>query len=203
MPPISFFAYLLKAIKSERMVYLEYNENYIKQTFRNRAYIATKTGLQTLSIPIESNDGIKTKTKDIIISEHGNWRSQHIHAIQTSYGTCPYFEYYADEIFEVIRNTDNSLWSINKSLIDIIIKDLGIDITFNYTQNFCIDDDSIEDYRFIINPKKQLIELDVSNIKYYDTIGSRQEVWIQKLSIIDLLFNMGPESILVLQNTIL
>ena len=78
-------------------VCIEAEENYLKQTYRNRCHIASANGMQALSIPIEKPDTLKCLTKDIRVSEHGNWRHQHWHALVSAYNMSPFFEYYADD----------------------------------------------------------------------------------------------------------
>lgn len=202
LPPISYFAYILKGIKENKAIYIDGCENYIKQTFRNRTYIASNNGLQSLSIPIGSNFGNKINTKDIELSEHGNWRHQHINAIKTSYGSSPFFEYYEDDIIRVISQRQSSLWRLNIDLLEVLLRIIHINVDIITTREFIPIGDKVNDYRFSLSPKNNLQDSRIIEMKYYDTLGNRQESWLYKLSIIDLLFNMGPETILILQQAI-
>ena len=82
-------------------VYLEQHDHFIKQTYRNRCIIATTQGLQALTVPVESPQGLridKTEMKDVRISDHGSWRHLHWQALQSAYGESPFFEFYADDL---------------------------------------------------------------------------------------------------------
>lgn len=78
-------------------VRIETAENYLKQTYRNRCTIAAANGPLSLSVPIIKPDTLKCPTKDIRISDHGNWRHLHWNALISAYNMSPFFEYYEEE----------------------------------------------------------------------------------------------------------
>jgi len=176
---------------------IEKHCNYIKQTYRNRCVIASANGLQTLSIPIEKPETLKCLTKDIRIAEHGNWRHLHWNAIKSAYNSTPFFEYYEDDFIGFYEKKYDFLFDFNESLRETVIKLLDIESEIVYSTEYKIDFSSNEiDYREAIHPKKTSVE---KVFKPYYQIFESKFGFQPNLSIIDLLFNMGPESVLLLQ----
>lgn len=176
--------------------YIEGAENYIKQTYRNRCQIAAANGVQTLSIPIE-NTG-KTSIKDVKISNHGDWQRMHWNSIMSAYNSSPFFEYYADDLHIFFEKRERWLFDFNEEIRQTICELISIKpsviITTNYKKEY-----NFKDYRNIIQPKSTEIEL-IENeiIRPYYQVFYNKHGFIKNLSILDLLFNMGPESVLYL-----
>ena len=175
---------------------IEKHCNYIKQTYRNRCVIASANGLQTLSIPIERTETLKCLTKDIRIAEHGNWRHLHWNAIKSAYNSTPFFEYYEDEFIRFYEKRYDFLFDFNESLRSVIIDllDIAPQVVYSseYKTNFLPNE---TDYRESIHPKKNSVV--TSFLPYYQVFESKFG-FQPNLSIIDLLFNMGTESVLFL-----
>lgn len=198
LPPISFFLYLYEFSHNGYNMFIEKNENFIKQTFRNRAYISDSNGIHCISVPVQTNGGNKIGIKDVLISDHGNWRHNHINAIKTAYGSSPFYEYYKDDLENVLNKPYKYLWDLNEELINTIINISHLNLSFDYTQEFEKDILDGIDFRYALNPKRNEIEdKRLFEINYYDTSKTRQPEWLDKLSVLDLLFNMGPECVLV------
>ena len=185
-------------------VRIETAENYVKQTYRNRCVIAAANGPLSLSIPIVKPDTLKCQTKDIRISDHGNWRHLHWNAIESAYNHTPFFEYYKDDFrpfyekkYEFLADFNEELCRLICSLIDI---QPDMERTSEYRTEFTLDE---TDFRESIHPKKDFTLEDTafSPQPYYQVFQERLG-FLPNLSIIDLLFNMGPESLLVLQKSI-
>jgi len=177
-------------------IVIEKHCNYVKQTYRNRCVIATANGTQTLSIPVERPGTIKCCTKDIRISEHGNWRHLHWTAIQSAYHSTPFFEYYAGDFIGFYEQQYDFLFDFNESLRETVIKLLDIEPEIVYSTEYKTDFLPNEiDYREAIHPKKPSVE---NVFKPYYQVFESKFGFQPKLSIIDLLFNMGPESVLLL-----
>jgi hypothetical protein len=176
---------------------IEKHCNYVKQTYRNRCIIASANGLQILSIPIEKPGTIKCFTKDIRIAEHGNWRHLHWTAIKSAYNSTPFFEYYEDDFIRFYERSHNFLFDFNESLRIIITSLLDIEPQVAYSSEYKTDFLPNEiDYREAIHPKKIPV---INSFKPYYQVFESRFGFQPDLSIIDLLFNMGPESILFLQ----
>ena len=104
LAPVEYYTKLFAYDK----VYVERYDNYVKQTYRNRCVIAAADGPLALTIPTEKSDSNKCLMKDVRISDHGNWRHIHWHALVAAYKHSPFFDYYADDFrvfYEIsIRN---------------------------------------------------------------------------------------------------
>ena len=173
-------------------VRIETAENYVKQTYRNRCVIAAANGPLSLSIPIVKPDTLKCQTKDIRISDHGNWRHLHWNALVSAYNMSPFFEYYADDFapfyekkYEFLADFNEELCRLICSLIDI---QPDMERTSEYRTEFTLDE---TDFRESIHPKKDFTLEDTafSPQPYYQVFQERLG-FLPNLSIIDLLFNM-------------
>ncbi len=161
---------------------MEVHDYYTKQTFRNRCLIDSPSGALALSIPIVKTEG-KTKMLDIRISEHGNWRHQHWNALQSSYRQSPFFEYYADDFAPFYEKKWEFLADFNEEIHHLVCSLLDIAPCCGRTTAFQANPfDSI-----IPNPERE----------YYQVFAHKHG-FLSGLSIADLLFNMGPESVLYL-----
>lgn len=198
-------------------IYIERCESFIKQTYRNRCVIATTNGLQTLSIPVEhtqdKGDDSSRLITDIRISNHGNWRHLHWNALMSAYGDSPFFDYYVDDIRPFFEQRWENLFDFNMAITHKLCELLDIHPTIQFTDNFIpTNQDSSTsitsissttssshflDFRDVIRPKNPLPDPDFTPQKYYQVY---QQKWgfQPNLSILDLLFNMGNESILYL-----
>ena len=185
-------------------VWVEGCDHYGKQTYRNRCTIAAPDGELALSIPTVKPNTLKCPMRDIRISDHGNWRHLHWNAIESAYNHTPFFEYYKDYFrpfyekkYEFLADFNEELCRLICSLIDI---QPDMERTSEYRTEFTLDE---TDFRESIHPKKDFTLEDTafSPQPYYQVFQERLG-FLPNLSIIDLLFNMGPESLLVLQKSI-
>ncbi len=197
--PVSYFVQLYHADH----VLIEQYENYSKQTYRNRCLIATANGVQSLTIPTESNRGNKCLIKDIRISDHGNWRHLHWTALESAYRQSAYFEYYADDFRPFYEKKFNYLFDFNEQLRELVCSLIGfmphIHITEEYQNPNTLN--NVEDLREIIHPKRDFRLLNQYQVVPYYQVFESKHGFLPDLSIVDLLFNMGPESILVLRDS--
>jgi len=179
---------------------IETAENYFKQTYRNRCTIAAANGPLSLSVPIVKPDTIKCLTKDIRISDHGNWRHLHWNAIISAYNMSPFFEYYEEDFAPFYEKRFEFLFDFNEELRQTICQLLDIQPHISHTQTY--EPTVPNDYREIIRPKHEGID-PLFNPKPYYQVFQDKHGFLPNLSIIDLLFNMGPESMLILRDSIL
>ena len=187
--PVQWYQKLHRA----ECVQMEQWESFQKQTYRNRCLIATTQGIQALTVPTER--GGSPLIKDTRISDHGNWRHLHWNALQSAYGESPFFEYYQDDIRPFFEQRWDFLLDFNEAirvkmceLIDIQPK---VTLTSEYSPSSKID------YREAIRPKHPLPDPDFEPKPYYQ-VYQQKHGFLPNLSILDLLFNMGPESIFYL-----
>ena len=172
---------------------------FVKQTYRSRAVIATENGSQQLTIPVV-HDGGKMTMRDVRISEHGNWRHQHWNAIVSAYRKSPFFEYYADDFAHFYEERDGFLLDFNLRLHGVVSELLGLDRGVKFLSDEVAD--AAVDLRRIAEPKA-LEAFDGVMLQPYYQVFAQRNGFIPSLSIVDLLFNMGPEGLLVLRDSVL
>ena len=197
-------------------VEIEQWESFLKQTYRNRCLIATTQGIQALTVPVErrqesgdrrqeTGDRRQENTiRDVRISDHGNWRHLHWNALVSAYGESPFFEYYQDDIRPFFENRWDYLFDFNEAIREKMCELLDIQPKVSFTQSWKDSDDSeysensdFSDYREAINPKHPQPDPDFEPKSYYQ-VYQQKHGFLPNLSILDLLFNMGPESIFYL-----
>ncbi|MEA3318333.1 MAG: WbqC family protein [Bacteroidota bacterium] len=199
LAPIQYYSKFIKYNK----VLIERYENYIKQTYRNRCIIYSANGLVNLTIPVKK-DKTKTYIKDITIDYDTNWRKLHWKSIESSYRSSPFFEFFEDDLFPFYTKKFKYLIDYNTELQNLMLDNIGIEnIQFNYTNEYYKGSD-ILDYREVFHPKKSMAKED----KYYKPekyhqVFNNKHGWKANLSIIDLLFNEGPNAINILEQSII
>jgi len=181
-------------------VYMETAENYIKQSYRNRCTIAGANGPLSLSIPIIKPDSLKCLTKDIRISDHGNWRHLHWNALVSAYNMSPFFEYYEDDFAPFYQKKYEYLFDFNEELRVLLCDLLDIQPVVHYTDQY--ESEVPNDFREMIRPKHPGTDSSFKPQPYYQVFKEKHD-FLPNLSIVDLLFNMGPESLLVLQASVI
>lgn len=205
-PPVEYFALMAKEMTATRkaLVYIEACENYQKQSYRNRCHFYSDTGRQALSFPIVHIDGSHNNIPitEVEVDYSSGWVVRHERAIVSAYRTSAYFEYYADEFFAILDSRPGTLFSLNWSLTKFFIAKIGLYVDMRRTEDFCPFGSEMygDDYREKIHPKKEnaiLHELQLE--KPYFQVFSGKYGFIPNLSIMDLLFNEGPDSILWLK----
>ncbi|MBR5240905.1 MAG: WbqC family protein [Muribaculaceae bacterium] len=194
LAPISYYRQL-----NNSPVIVESYCNYQKQSYRNRCKIATEAGVMTLSIPVEKPSG-KVLTRDVRISLHDNWQHLHWTAIESAYHSSPFFEYYQEELRPFFEPQKfKYLFDFNIELQNTICNLLDITPQIEYSKEYVQAQAGDVDLRELIHPKRPTIE-EEKLLPYYQVFSARHG-FIPDLSIIDLLFNMGPESIFLLLDT--
>ena len=189
LPPIEYFVQLLVRNKA----IIEKEETYPKQTYRNRCRILTANGVLNLSIPVSKPYGNNTKTKDITIINSDRWFTNHWRAINSAYSGSPFFLYYKDDLQEFFSGRYDNLLEFNTELTNVLLNLIGISSTLTYSDSFAIPGQAnlSLDARYTITPKK---ETSSKNFEEYTQVFSSKYSFIPNLSIIDALFNLGPET---------
>ena len=172
-------------------IVLEACEHYPKQTYRNRASIHSANGKLNLTVPVKSGVNVHTKMKDVRISYDANWQRLHWRSIQTSYRSSSFFEYYEDDFAPFFHKHTEFLFDFNIELMELCLKLLNLNPNILYTTEYIKDIQDLEDYRQAINPNTQP---DTYNLKPYFQVFEEKNSFIPNLSIVDLLFNQGPQS---------
>lgn len=197
LAPIQYYAHLYAAHEAIE----DRGEHYVKQTYRNRCYIATPTGAQPLTLPIVRDGAVHTAVRDIRLSDHGKWQHLHWTALTSAYESSPYFEYYADDFRPLYEQHFDFLVDFNDALRQTVLSLLSLDKNITSSNEYVTPTPEMTDLRSIISPKQSL-EADTAfrPTPYYQVFKERTG-FIPNLSIADLLFNMGPESRLVLKKS--
>jgi hypothetical protein len=223
-PPVSYFAAMAQEMEglnnrrdggsshelSPSVVYIEACENYQKQSYRNRCRFLAADGVQSLSFPIVHEGGThKLPISEIKIDWSTQWLIQHKRAITSAYRTSAYFEYYQDELFEILDRRHERLLDFNMDILRFFIEKTGLAIDLRLTEEYSrdavitpADGSSIvcDDLREAIHPKRpDTILKDLDLEKAYFQVFTRKHAFQSNLSIMDLLFNEGPDSICYLK----
>ena len=186
---------------------IEQYDSYQKQTYRNRCVIATANGPQALTVPVEGTNE-KCLVKDLRISDHNNWQRIHWNALLSAYSESPFFDYYADDIHPFFEKKYDFLIDFNEAIRQKVCELLDIHPNVEYTQSFLSPLTSnpspithhpspLIDFREVINAKHPLADADFQPQRYWQVFEGKHG-FQANLSILDLLFNMGPESIFYL-----
>lgn len=195
LAPVEYYARLYNCEKA----YIEQHDHYIKQTYRNRCVIAATDGPLTLSIPTEKPSSAKCAMKDIRISDHGNWRHLHANALESAYRNSPFYEYYEDDFRPFYEQKHEFLFDFNEALQSLVCQLIDLHPITERTSEYKMEFQPYEvDFRECIHPKKESLDGFKAN-PYYQVFEARHG-FLPNLSIVDLLFNMGPESLLVLRD---
>jgi hypothetical protein len=175
-------------------VYIEQHETYLKQSFRNRCYICGANGRIALVVPVKRTAGNLTKTKDLLVDYDTSWQRVHWNSIVSSYRSSPFFEYYEDNLKPFYVTKEKRLLDLNQKILQMMIDLLDIDVEIHLTNAFIKHYDEA-DLRLAINPKKRLARDDSRFIaRGYGQVFMEKHGFLPNLSIIDLLFNEGPDS---------
>lgn len=191
LAPVQYYVKLYGA----KCVWIETADNYLKQTYRNRCLIAGSGGPLALTVPIVKPDTPKCPMRDIRISDHGNWRHLHWNALVSAYNSTPFFEYYADDFAPFYEKKYPFLLDFNERLRRLVCELLDLHPDVHYTESYA---EPLEgDFREAIGPKRTAGDPGFRAVPYYQVFRGRSG-FLPNLSIVDLLFNMGPEAIVVL-----
>jgi len=186
---LEYFWYFVKHNK----VTIDIGETYIKQSFRNRSEIYGANGKLNISIPVVRPHGAKSKTNQIKFSEAEDWKKNHWKSIESAYRRTPFYEFYIDQIHDLFFKEYNTLAEFNLALTQHLVNKLGIDCKIETTvQSPPIIEN---DLRHTLSPKK---ESQFKSPEYIQTFSDRNP-FLKNLSILDILFNEGPNSICILE----
>jgi len=168
-------------------------DNFQKQTYRNRAYICNDLGRHMLSIPIRHVGGSqgRQKYKDVKLENTYQWQRQHWRTLQTAYRTLPFFEFYEDEIAPLYERPYEYLLDFNLLSIQTVCDCLQLDMPEEKTVTYETTPVSMVDGRFLVNAKKKL---DFAPETYTQVFSDRNS-FVANTSILDLLFNEGTNAL--------
>lgn len=184
------------AIANSKNIVFEVADNYQKQTYRNRTLIYAANGKLALTIPVKYSQKNRQLYKDIkIANEDSNWQLLHWKSLESAYKTSPFFEYYEDELRHLFFYKAENLMEHNFKCFETIMDCLQLDISINKTTSF-EKDVSHKDFRPLVNARKEA-QFDFES---YTQVFSNKHGFIPNLSILDLLFNEGPNALTYLES---
>ena len=188
LPPVELFVELNK---HKPNVLIEREEHFPKQTYRNRANIYSPDGVLALTVPVVKGSKNHTKIKEVKISYDFKWQRLHWMGLQTCYRSSAYFEYYEDDFVPFYEKNFAYLFDYNQHLFELLVKLTKIKTSLIYTDTYENEYPSLIDLRNTISPKK---ENEFAQKPYFQVFEDRHG-FIKNLSIVDLLFNQGPQSL--------
>lgn len=209
-PPIEYLAAIANECRfnpgmtevEPAVVYIEACEHYVKQSWRNRCRFYAADGAQTLNFPVRHEDFGKPISQ-MRIDWKTDWLTRHERAIISAYRTSPYFEYYQDELFAILDSRPELMLDFNTQILRFFLRKTGIPADIRFTSEWeavTIEGHKVTDLREAIHPKRpNTILKDLGLERPYWQVFSPKYGFIPGLSIMDLLFNEGPDSICYLK----
>lgn len=190
-PSISHFVAMAQADS----ITMEMEDNFQKQTNRNRTLIYSPNGIQLLNIPIKHSKENHQRTKDVKLETAFDWQKQHFKSLEAAYRTSPFFEYFEDAITPIFTKKHTFLMDLNFETMEIVSKCLGMPFQYEKTAEYFHEVSDFTDYRKLTNGKK-----DTSNFESYTQVFGDKHGFLNNLSILDLLFNEGRFALDYLKN---
>ena len=182
-------------VQSEIFVF-EICDSYQKQTYRNRCYIYGANGKLSLNIPVHYSQKNRQNTKEIKIENSSKWQSIHWKSIESAYKTSPFFEFYEDDFKQLFETPKELLLDFNLECISVINSCIGYQPVISYSEQFLKTTSEKTDYRFLVNARK---EYKIKTKPYIQVFQDKHGA-LSNLSILDLLFNEGPNTLNYLKN---
>lgn len=191
-PSISQYSAMVQA----KELLFEKEDNYQKQTNRNRLYISGPNGLQTLNIPVKKSNQKHQKYKDILIDNDSDWQKNHLKSLETAYKSSPFYDLLIDEFDTIFKQKKTFLFDLNVATIELVNECLGIEMEYKFTKEYFVESENqFIDFRPLVNGKK-----DINTIEPYTQVFIEKEGFTNNLSILDLLFNEGRAAVAYLKN---
>ena len=188
LPPTEYFSRL---IQHKENLIIESSEHFPKQTYRNRAIIQSPNGMLNLIVPVIKGSNVHTQIKDVKISYDFNWQRLHWMSLQTSYRSSSYFEFYENDFATFYEKKWDFLLDYNETIFNLLTKLLKLNINYSFTREYEENYSDLEDFRKSIHPK----HLSSYNAKSYYQVFDDRNGFLPNLSIVDLLFSQGPQSL--------
>jgi hypothetical protein len=195
--PIQYYSKFINHSK----VFIEQFEHFNKQTYRNRCVILGGNGLIQLIIPVVKGRGPKILIRDLKISYDTNWQRNQWQTLFSAYSSSPFFEYYQDDIFPFFEKKYEFLLDYNLKINEVICDLLEIENNTVLTPDFEQVPEGTFNYRDIISPKNKTLPDKYFKPMEYTQVFSEKHGFSPNLSILDLIFNEGPNSYTILKGS--
>lgn len=181
----------MAAVTQANEVRFEIQDNYQKQTYRNRSHIAHSNGRLVLNVPIRhSKTGRHQRTREVIVENSFPWQEQHWKSLQIAYRSSPFFEYYEDDLAPLFHREVRLLLDHNMEIFRLLQNLLGLESSFSFTSEY-EKEASETDLRYLVNAKKE----PEYRLTTYTQVLEANHGFLSNLSVLDLLFNEGPNAL--------
>lgn len=181
---------LWQAMARADYVLVEVCEHYQKRSYRHRSYVMGPNGVQLLSVPLASGKHSGQPIKDVLISYEHDWVGPMLHTLRSALGSAAYYGYYYEDLAEILRARHETLWSLNEACTQFILRSIGLSLDLKETDAYRKSYTAERDLRsYNVKP-------DPSATIGYEQVWSDRHGYWDNLSILDLLFCLGPASIL-------
>ncbi len=191
-PSIATFVAIVQA----ENLWLEVCDNYQKQTYRNRMFIYDANGKLPLTIPVIYSQNNRQLYRDILIANDEDWQELHWKTIKSAYNNSPFFEFYEHDFQHLFNSEYEYLMDFNFKCMQTIFECLELPFKYETSKKFEKKPENLSDYRSLINNRKELQQQFNSYVQVFDD----KYGFISNLSILDLIFNEGPNALLYLEN---
>lgn len=181
-------------VQAKKVTY-EVCDNYQKQTYRNRMNIYGAQGKMPLTVPVVYSQNNRQFYKNILISNEEKWQDLHWKSIQSAYSGSPFFEFYEHDLKPLFNETYTYLMDFNFKCLKAVLECMQYDLKFELSTEFELYPPNKNDYRYLVNHRKEIEQ----PIKSYVQVFDDKHGFIPNLSILDLIFNVGPDTLLYLE----
>ena len=195
-PPVSYFRLMGGAEK----ICIEYHENYIKQTYRNRCEIPSSNGILSLTVPVKEGSFHKKAISELEVDYSKEWVRTHLRALKAAYNSSAFYEFYIDDIASILNSGQRFLVDLNMKLVKKLFELTGLEKEIFFTDSYIRTYPDGTDFRYSIYPGNRVNRDSLADNIYFQVFSDRHG-FIRDMSILDLLFNMGPESWTFLKNS--
>ncbi|MEO1436211.1 MAG: WbqC family protein [Bacteroidota bacterium] len=183
-------------------IVFEQHENYNKGSYRNRCLIASSNGPLRLSIPLQRGKHERLPIREVRISYRENWPIQHWRTIQAAYGKSPFYDFYAPELETILLKMHDFLFDLNVEVHEFLMECIGLDNSVTFSTQFELEPERQLDFRQVISPKQSHQEDPWFASVPYGQVFEDRLGFLDNLSVLDLLFCYGPESLRLLERSV-
>ena len=188
-------AHFVAMAQADNVVF-EVEDNFLKQTFRNRTYIYAANGKLALQIPVIHTQKNRQKYKDVKIYNEEKWQNLHWKSLLSAYKASPFFEYYEDDLQPLFHSKTDYILDHNFKCFETICECLQLNLSTSKTNSYQTIVEDIEDYRYLVHARKDTLKL----FESYNQVFQDKHGFITNLSILDLLFNEGANALNYLES---
>lgn len=219
---VPWIGYFFKISRSDKFILLD-NVQFTKNGFINRNRIKTPNGENWLTLPVIQSGKFGQNINDVLIFNKAQSVKKVLATLNGNYKKARYFEKYIGDLTEILNRNDDHLCELNIDLIKWICKELNIKTELIVSSKLdAIEGESTE--RLVSLCKKLNAEaylagfgskkyqedhlFEAEKIKVINTPFKHPtypQVWgefLGSMSVLDLLFNCGPEAETILKNAV-